>query len=285
MDFKSLKDTDLTTLTLTFNEAFSDYAVPMHFTVEQFAEKSLRDGTNLEYSVGAFDGETLVGFILLSLGTWNGKNTAYNGGTGVVPAYRGRKITQLLYQFCLPELKKAGVEQCTLEVLKSNRPAVKTYQNIGFIVNRSLESFKGELKNQPLDLSLEKEGIALKEVTSLDWEKTQSFWDYGPSWQYDIPAIHRILNKSKIVGIFSNDNLIGYGIFNINTNRVAQFAIEETYRRQGLGRLLFWYLANNSSDSLSVINVDSRIEGTLNFLQKIGLYPHISQYEMILPLT
>src|SRR5687768_12381337 len=145
MKFKDLQHVSLQIIADTFNLAFSDYVIPMHFTEPQLIEKLTRDGINLEHSVGAFDGEKLVGFILQGVGQWDGTLAAYNGGTGVIPVYRGKKITQQLYSYSIPKLRAAGVNKCLLEVVTHNKVALKTYEKIGFTATRTLLSFKGEL--------------------------------------------------------------------------------------------------------------------------------------------
>ena len=284
MQFRSLQHIPLQTIADTFNLAFSDYVIPMHFTEVQLIEKLTRDGINLEYSVGAFDGEKLTGFILQGLGQWQGVPTAYNGGTGVIPDYRGKKITQQLYAYCIPQLKLAGVKQCLLEVVTSNTVAIKTYEAIGFKKARTLESYKGELKTGAS--ATLPAGIIFREVEveELNWQLAETFWDYQPSWGYTKAAIQRIRQFTRLVGVYQKKELIGYGAIHENTNRVAQFAIAPTFRQKGLGLQLIQKLAAGKNTPFSIINVDERSEATLNFLEDIGLSSFLKQYEMVLPI-
>ncbi|KAA5547924.1 GNAT family N-acetyltransferase [Adhaeribacter rhizoryzae] len=282
MHFGTLQHTSLQIIADTFNLAFSDYVIPMHFTEVQLIEKLTRDGIHLEHSVGAFDGDKLVGFILQGLGPWEGALTAYNGGTGVIPDYRGQKLTQQLYAYSIPQLKAAGVKQCLLEVVTRNLVALKTYKAIGFNIARTLESYKGEL-NMKAFPSLPT-GFIYREVIDLDWELAESFWDCKPSWGYNFAAIQRIRQFTQLAGIYYKNNLVGYGAIHENTNRMAQFAIAPAYRRQGLGLHLFQKLAAGKTVPLSVINVDEKSESTLNFLEDIGLTAFLQQYEMTLAI-
>ena len=63
-----------------------------------------------------------------ALGEWQGKPTAYDAGTGVIPAYRRQGIAEELFTFMVPHLKEASVEQYLLEVLTGNERAVALYQ-------------------------------------------------------------------------------------------------------------------------------------------------------------
>ncbi|MDB5262295.1 MAG: hypothetical protein JWQ14_1576 [Adhaeribacter sp.] len=286
MQFRDLQHFSLQTLADTFNLAFSDYLLPMHFTEAQLIQKLTRDGINLEHSVGAFDGEKLVGFILQGLGLWEGQLTAYNGGTGVVPAYRGRKLTQELYAYTIDKLKAAQVKNCLLEVVTQNEVALRNYEKIGFRVARTLESYKGEIKAGLPGFILRAlpAGISLREVPDLDWRQAESFWDFVPSWQYNFAALQRARDFTRLIGVYRKEELIGYGAVLENTNRVAQFAIDPAYRRAGLGTHLFRKLGAGKSTPLSVINIDERSESTLNFLEELGLTQFLTQYEMVLAI-
>ena len=120
-DFDSLYDCFLT--------AFSDYAVDMQMSREQFQQRLTRDGVSLQHTPAAFDGERMVGFCLNALGQWQEKQTAYDGGAAVIPEYRGRGVAKEMFAFLMPRLKEAGVSQYLLEVLTSNTPAATLYQN------------------------------------------------------------------------------------------------------------------------------------------------------------
>jgi ribosomal protein S18 acetylase RimI-like enzyme len=271
-------------LNKTFNLAFSDYVLPMHVTVKQLAENIRRDGIDFRYSVGAFNGDQLVGFILQSLEEWNGVKTAYNGGTGVIPAFRGNKITRQLYDYIIPQVKAAGAEQCLLEVIATNQVAIKTYKAVGFEQKRIFTCYKANLKDIPLLPGKRVPGIEIKEISLPDWNLVKTFWDYVPSWQYGIPSIRRLSGKISVLGAFDQDQLVGYAAIIRNANRVAQFAVAESHRGQGIGHGLFYHLAQRASGPLVVINVEDSCGATNKFLRALGFTCFIKQLEMHKPL-
>jgi len=77
-----LAEADFDALVAAFNEAFSDYLVPMHLTAPQLREMCVRRGVVLELSPAEFDGERIAGYTLNALGTFNGVPSAYDSGGG-----------------------------------------------------------------------------------------------------------------------------------------------------------------------------------------------------------
>ncbi|OFZ78631.1 MAG: ribosomal-protein-alanine N-acetyltransferase, partial [Bdellovibrionales bacterium RIFOXYD1_FULL_44_7] len=59
----------------------------------------------------------------------------------VDPESRGRGYAKLLIRQAIKEAVKKDVRKITLEVRKSNLPAINLYQQFGFVVSRVLKSF------------------------------------------------------------------------------------------------------------------------------------------------
>ena len=125
MQFKTLGQTDFENIVEAFNDAFADYEIQLQRTKEELLQKIRVEDIDLSLSAGAFDGDTLVGFIFFGIDDHvNGIKTAWDGGTGVIPAYRGHKLTQRMFEFIQPALKQAGVKKILLEVLENNTVAI-----------------------------------------------------------------------------------------------------------------------------------------------------------------
>ncbi|TBX67564.1 GNAT family N-acetyltransferase [Flavobacterium silvisoli] len=276
---QTLANTDINTILNTFNLAFSDYVVPMRITEEQLINKMKTENIRLEYSVGAFNQNELIAFILHGQDTLNGKSIVYNGGTGVIPQQRGQKLTAQLYEFILPKLKAEQIDSVLLEVITTNMPAVTTYEKIGFKTLRTLDCFKGNIIQQPINQAYE-----IKELKNWDWNQLSSFWDWAPTSQNGISAVE--INQAYLIslGIYQNEELCGYLIFNPKSNRIQQFAVAKTHRNKGLASQLFGYIAQNYTAEVSMINIDHASATTLSFLQNIGFEKTVSQYEMELKL-
>ena len=63
MELRTLENASLPQITAAFNEAFSDYFIKLQVSTEGMAAKIKGEGILQRYSVGAFDGDQLVGLI------------------------------------------------------------------------------------------------------------------------------------------------------------------------------------------------------------------------------
>ena len=275
MEFRTLEDVSPEALVEAFNESFSEYFVPLNMTQDRLQEKMATEGIGLNYSVGTFEAGKLCGFILNAVDEYSGSRTAYNGGTGVLPAFRGKNLTKKMYDFILPTLKDARVEKFLLEVISENSAAIKSYKSVGFTITRELDCFKGAV--------LPKRSVQVLEVTELkdiDWPHLQSFWEWQPTWQNGINSVKRAGKNVKIIGIKKSSQTIAYAVYNVAAGRVLQFAVSKDHRRRGFGSLLFSHIAKDFGHPISLINIDHSATGTLQFLNSIGLNLFLRQYEM-----
>lgn len=278
LHYGNLEPVAIDKLTSVFNAAFADYFVPLHLSAAQLQQKMANDSIDPGLSVGAFDGEELVGFILQGTDTVEGIFTVYNGGTGVLPAYRGQGITQAMYRFVLPELKRRGVRKALLEVIDRNEAALKSYKATGYSVDREFLCFRG----QP-QLTKQKHDCTIQEVDQPDWSYLQTFWDWMPSWQNGITALLNAGKASRITGVYEGDRLVAYAAYN-QQNRIAQFAVDKAYRRRGLGRLLLGHISDGGTRPVLVVNIPADATPTVAFLESLGLEMFVAQYEMVMPI-
>jgi len=275
---KTLENTSLATITAAFNEAFSDYIIPIQWKEGLAAQKFKWDNIDLSLSPGFFVDGKLCGFIFHGIGKKEGLPVVWNGGTGVVPDQRGQGITNQLYEFILPALRNKGFDRTVLEVIKGNDPAIHIYKKNGFEQVRQLECYKGSVVSDGMA-----EGIVLKDVSLIDWPLFHSFRSWEPTFQNNDQKIILLEEKAKIIGAYDKESLVAYIIFmdDPEGGAVFQFAVKETYRSQGIGKALFAKATESKNVPLKVINVDERDKGANLFLEKIGLEKILSQFEML----
>lgn len=259
-----------------YNEAFADYFIK--FEVDETYLRWKHKGARVDYdlSAGVLEDDQLVAFVVTGVDEWEGLKTAYNGGTGVIPAHRGNRLTSELYDFLIPKFKAVDIQQCTLEVIMKNFKAVKVYEHLGFRIERGFNCFSGDMNVNPKPFPRH---LEIRDMEQLDKELFASFWDYKPSWESTFEAIEVNLESFKIKGIFDGDNCVGYIVFKPDSGYIVQMGVHKRYRNQGLGKHLFKEVLKHSN-TLKLNNVESNAWSMLSFLQKAGLKNPINQYEM-----
>jgi ribosomal protein S18 acetylase RimI-like enzyme len=263
---QTLQHSTLSQVVEVFNESFSDYIVPLNLTMEQMENKIKNDSIQLAFSAAAFESDKPVAFILHGYDVVNHEKIIYNAGTGVIPSRRGNSLTRKLYDFILPRLHSNEISKIQLEVITENKPAIKTYQNIGFEIVRELNCYKGSVI--PV---IANNDFQIQYLDNYDWDELQSFWDWKPSWQNSITAVENLKHVNASFGIYTNEILLGYLIFNPATKRVQQFAVHKDHRGAGIGKQLFRCLADSFGNEISIINIDEASVETAEFVKSIGL--------------
>ncbi|AZB00276.1 GNAT family N-acetyltransferase [Chryseobacterium joostei] len=276
MEFKTLKNFDVEELLSVFNLSFSDYVVPFHLTRELLNFKIATEKIDLSLSVGAFEDDKLVGFILQAEKIENGVGIAYNAGTGVIPEGRGKGLVRKMYDFIIPLLKERNINTLVLEVIDGNQKAIRAYENLGFTIVRRLLCFNGNIN------SIENNSeIIIKELTDFQWETFRSFRDIEPSWQGSDFVLKDMKKDCTILGAFKGEKLVGYTIYNSIVRKIYQVAVDKNHRKQGIATVLFDAIKNDiNGQAVSLNNVDEISEDTSSFLSKIGLENKVSQFEM-----
>lgn len=279
MEIKSLKGIDHKAILTVFNESFSDYFVPLKLTEEQLTSKMMVDKTDLELSVGVFENDKLIAFMLHGLDHLNHQTIVYNGGTGVIPKKRGSGITKQMYLFNLPILEKKGVDKIILEVISKNAQAIKSYKSSGFRTIRELACYKGIFIPAKTN-----EAIDLKELQSYPWEEMESFWDIQPTWQNSKNAVDQLKTGNYSLGAYFQNQLVAYVIYNPKSQRIQQIAVHQDFRKKGIASSLLAGLAKKYGNTFSVINVDKKAKNITGFFDSLGFENFLDQLEMELNL-
>lgn len=267
-----------------FIEAFSDYVIPFALTEAQFRNHINLNAVDLERTIGCFEGDKLIGFSLNGFGDWNGKSTAYDAGTGVIPGFRRQGISNAMFEMMTPKFKSDGIEQWLLEVITTNTAAISLYEKLGFHKVRELVLLQCDKKvsasiKQPND-------ITIRDIDEPDWKMLTTFWDGNPSWQNSVPAVIRSLHMKRILGAYLDGKCVGYVVFSSKFGRVAQIAVHEEYRNRGIATALVRAIQSEISEGFSVhiINLDRTMTAAANFFRKLGFYETFSQYEMTMQM-
>lgn len=277
---RSLEHLGINELYSAFGEAFKDYDIQI--SQSELEIMISRRGFVPGLSYGAFVDNRLVSFTLNGIGLFNGVKTAYDTGTGTIEALRGKGLASRIFQYSVPELKKVGVKQYLLEVLQHNTSAVSVYRKQGFRVNREFNYFVESTANICLGNCNLPAGYRIQPIDLSQKERMIACQDFTPSWQNSFESVERRLPDFLIWGVFANEELAGYCIFEPNSGDITQIAVHKDYRAQGLATCLIGEAVRfNLHKNLKLINTNIACESIALWARHIGLTQQGKQFEMI----
>jgi ribosomal protein S18 acetylase RimI-like enzyme len=283
--FKGFQQKDVSRMRKAFNKAFSDYIVPIQLSHGQFVQKIIqKTNISFKYSVGSYYNKHLVGFIYNSINLYEDKKTAYNGGTGVITDFRGNQLTRKMYESVFPKLHKNGIEQCVLEVISNNKPAIKVYENLGFKRTKFYHCLKLKEESQYLQ-KIKKYTFDVVIPEKPKWNKYQHFCDYNTCFLDSFPLLKKNKQNETILEVYHDQQLVGFLIFNRKMGRVEQIGIDHKARGQGIGTMLIKKMIKICrKKSIYILNLNERNYGLINFFLRLGFRNEIDQFEFKLSL-
>lgn len=278
IEYKTLEDASDAELHAVFTEAFADYFVSFEMSVEQFMTRMLRRKSyHPEISVGAFSGGKMVGFVFNGLRIMNGKLTAYDCGTAMIPAFRGKGIGKEILGITNEILLEKKVRQYLLEVIQENKPAVNLYLKEGFRITREFNCYKTEASTEAF---VADSHIQLIKATVFNIP--EAFFDFVPSWQNSVESVREIPDEFSCAVYRNGSKTIGFGMIEKSSGDVPLLAVAKEHRKKGIGTKLLQSLQNeNQAEIVKFINVDSASETVNEFLKANGFAMSVNQFEMI----
>jgi ribosomal protein S18 acetylase RimI-like enzyme len=121
-----------------WNEGFQGYFVDMTLSLDHYLARLHYEGLSPEFSLMAFCEGKPAGFLLNGIRTNPESKTAWNGGTGVSPEFRGRGVGKALMRATIDLYQELGVQIATLEAISENQRAILLYQQFGYEVVEGL---------------------------------------------------------------------------------------------------------------------------------------------------
>ncbi|MEZ5344426.1 MAG: GNAT family N-acetyltransferase [Pyrinomonadaceae bacterium] len=279
--YRTLRNSDYPEIFRTMDDAFSDYQVKMKTDPESYRRRLDLEGVDFQHSVGAFEGEKLVGATMNAVGYWNGVATVHDAGTGVIPEYRRKGVSTGMFEYIIPHLEKSNFKRYSLEVITDNDAAFNLYQRLGFEVTRKFVIYEAKQEAEKVELDSE---IEIKTIENPDWDHLQTFWEFEPSWQNSVDCIKRakIINFGFVIlGAYIDGDLAGYAAVFVDSGKIPQIAVAPQFRRMGIGNVLLNALNSYVTKPLIVTNIDERAVGIIELLKLNGFVRTLSQYEMV----
>lgn len=272
MQIKALTDVNFSQLTACFNEAFSDYFIP--FEVDEAYLQERWGAAEVDYSLsrGAYIGERLVGFIMIALADWEGTQTHYNAGTGVIPDFRGQGLVGQLYASLLEDLQARQIKQGLLEVIVQNERAIKAYQKVGYEIGRRLCCFKGSM---PLFTAAQ--NASIRPSAQPDWDHYQRLSPFIWSWDSQARTARNLGDAVECWEYRSDDQLEAFFVYQPANKRLVQWG--EAFGKAGSLNLLLRQVLSGV-EGLRVINVDAEAKAEIARMDDLGLQATVDQFEM-----
>lgn len=282
-----------------FRDAFADYSMDAsHVTEENLRLRGAKNGVDYAASVGAYDGDRLVGFLLVGLGPWRGEPAAFDAGTGIVPAYRGRGLARRMFEHALPGLRARGVKRFVLEVLQDNARARRAYEKSGFAVTRELRCYTLDPAALPPAPLLSDAAVppapdllpaagpslfALREVDRRQVLALAGEADWQPSWECSCEAVMRLPGELLCLGAFDGEDCVGALAWAPFFRWLLTLVVRRDRRRRGAGTALLRGLAERlpaDGAKINLLNVDASDAGMRAFVERLGFDHLVDQYEM-----
>ena len=269
-----------------FMEAFADYAMDASGTREaSLMLRMAKNNVDFDASVGAYEGDHLIGFTLIGIDEMNGETCAFDAGTGIVPEFRKQGLAKAMFDHALPALRERGVQRFILEVLQENEPAIKAYRKSGFEISRELKCFVAEKKT--LQSMGEHASISVQPIDASTFEAFASEADWTPSFENRFSSYRAIPDDVVLLGAFVEGSCVGTLAYCEKLNWLLSLIVKRSERRRGVGKSLLRHLGTIMPEpvaKLAALNVDGQDAGMQAFFEAIRFSHFVDQYEMSRPL-
>jgi ribosomal protein S18 acetylase RimI-like enzyme len=270
MSNRLLSKSDFSNFHKAFGLAFEGNSVRLQPSFDEF-EHRINNKLSIDFDISAasFEDDQILGFIVHSSNIYEGIPTAFNGGTGVIPGFRNQKTAEELYAFLLPKIRAKFLARVLLEVVDTNKSAIRLYEKLGFTYRRSFKCYKitKELNKNFENIS---EGM-LKDLN-------QDFADFEPSFIDSFPQLEK--GNEKVLVYQTDEKIVGYIIFQSHLGRISQVAVSRIYRGANIGTQLLNAAQAHSENPLTIMNVPDDEFGFDTFLKKSGFENQVNQFEM-----
>ncbi len=277
MKVQTLDTTPIETIHSAFIDAFSEYEVKIDVPLEKLEEMLLVRDYNPSLSLGCFEKDVLVGFVLSGYREIENKKYGYDTGTGVVKIYQNKHVGSILIEELLKIIEKKKIDYYVLEVLENNDPARKLYEKYGLKFKRKFRCYKKDLIVEGYKQFRYTKTINTSLLEKIDQEKYVSF---NPSWQNSLRAYRNNQSKYYFGGYEDGGKLIGYGIIHRERGDILQVGVEESYRGIGLEENIIMGIAKAvNKESVTLLNIEDNSYMQVE-LEKNGYKNFVNQYEM-----
>ena len=271
-------DIDIDFAYQAFSIGFSDYIVKFDLSKEQFMNLFFGpEGNHKEHSFVAIHENEAVGVILGGIKNYENIKTMRCGTLAISPNYRGKGVSQTLFELHKEEAKKHGCKQLFLEVIVGNDRAINFYKKLGYEKIYDLSYFtKKDLTNLN-DVQISHE-FELHKVEFNTFRKSIKDWNYHINWQNDVEFLEKATNFTYYNAIAKNETV---GALAINANgKISFLMVDKAYRNKKIATNLLQFA--NRDLELKTLTASTPNNSSLEgYFYHLGfLKEKLAQYEM-----
>lgn len=222
-----------------FNRGFEGYLMPMNLSFDTFVGRFGNDGLSPALSIVAYDAADPIGFVLQGIREVDGQKISWNGGTGIIPEYRGRGLGYPLMKEAEKLLQECNVSVATLEALSENKAAISLYEKCGYKIEDDLLFLRANevLNSQLPDLA----GYEMIRIPAAQLIGSNLFPSLVP-WQTDASGTPKLGGEAVLItknGAVQAACLIRKkSVFGNETEGITLFQVKENGNEDALNKLL-----------------------------------------------
>ncbi|MCY9662194.1 GNAT family N-acetyltransferase [Paenibacillus chondroitinus] len=288
MFFKRMSEMSAEDMVALWNKGFEGYYLNSSLDMSKFMARTVHEGLSLEHSLVLFENEEPIGFVMNGFRTIEGKKVAWNGGTGIVPEYRGKGFGKHLMLRNLQLYQEQGVDTAMLEALVQNEAAIKLYQKVGYEITEHLVCLQhtGELNVNLLESNFPERYILRRghpvEINAVPFNRPMS------AWQTQWPS----MKGGESVFVTVAEEMVGYALFKrvyAENGSLASFVLYQCEARPGRedeteilkAALREVYAPLTSSCTRLTMNIRYSNKGLNELLAGLGFTSFVDQVHML----
>ncbi|MCM3782174.1 GNAT family N-acetyltransferase [Neobacillus mesonae] len=222
--YKPLSELSVNMVSELWNRSFKDYLVDASMPLDRFIDRVANEGLSLERSFACYADEVPAAIVMNGFRQVGGSLTAWNGGTAVMPAFRGRGMGKALMEYNQALYKAEEVKLATLEAISSNRSAIQLYKGQGYSVIDRLKLLTCNKLNAialvPEDNTYDINRCPAAEAAAIPWYQASDVWQAGL----------QSLRSGECVLAAKENQIVGYGLIRRNYDSTGNVAGITLYR-------------------------------------------------------
>ncbi len=272
MEYRTLEGVSITDIHDAFVDAFGSYEVPMSLSVAELSAILDSRDVSLQLSVGCFDTDALVGFVLVGVRDGARGRVTYDAATGVRQGHQSKGIGSGMLHALWAQLRAAGAVSFQLEVLENNSAAQTLYERHGCTITRRFVCVRtGRNPDHRLP-----EGWVVR--TELPEGIDEAMYNgYVPSWQQAIASTR----GAHIVVRTEGSVPVAYGIIQSTSGSVMQLGIHPDWRSTiPVAEVVQAVASQTRAELLRFVNVEAG-SWMADELTELRWEVFLYQYEMV----